>query len=544
MSWRFGLTFLALCTVVVWSGCGGGGNDGALLSPGQTGAQIDLTQALAVPFPANPVPGSSANVTRLSGLQDPGNLPNTVAELTAELNFWVNAAQTNPDDSAAQLGLSLLIVTCASHNALDALGGSPFGTTSVKQIVELGMSQELRPQRLMSDAMAAMTSARVPPPRATEAGDSASQSPGELRWLRRVLHSRLLSPLANAQQRLIRIANGAPRTRRLVRLMTGGPPITLYSADYRALGATLGLVRCALLMVTAIDPDYDGYDWNLYLVERDANQDGRLTVAEYAPPPPFGEITEAKWTRAGSALRGAVNDMARALTELTPNDAQLLQLLLAEARDPTQFQANISDAAAMLNGRVQVTVFYDRVVSSADDAPATDEVEAVTRVPFNLREIWDTPPASLLDLLPPLHLSLGYGMYQTGGTDLFGMSRGRVRPQNARYHVWRPSPYASETGTIATGPAPHRFQVAPAGDFPGIDGRFNWNWTRFRGAWGGSTVTATCADPSISGIFKWGELPDPTLSGAFPNTTKMKALIYGDYSRMVLRYRSLVVRSG
>ena len=54
----------------------------------------------------------------------------------------------------------------------------------------------------------------------------------------------------------------------------------------------------------------------------------------------------------------------------------------------------------MLNGRVQVTVFYDRVVSSADDAPATDEVEAVTRVPFNLREIWDTPPASLLDLQP------------------------------------------------------------------------------------------------------------------------------------------------
>jgi len=366
-----------------------------------------------------------------------------------------------------------------------------------------------------------MTIGRVPPARTTEAGERASQTPGELKAIRRAVHSLLLSPVANAEQRLIQVADGAPRTRKLIWVKIDGTPFTLYSADYRALSATFGLVRCALLMATAIDPDYNGYDWSLDLVQRDANRDGRLTVAEYAPLPPFGNLTETKWTRAGAALRGAVNNMATALAEVTPNETELLQRLLSQAHDPTQFETNVSDAAAMLNGRVQVTVFYEKLASSAAGGPATDEDQAVTRVPFNLRELWDTPPASLLDLLPPLYLSLEYGAYQTGGTNLFDMSRGRLRAQNAPYWVYESPSGGYGEGTIATGIAPHRLQIAADGSFPGIEGRFNWDWTRFRGIWGGSTVTATCSDPYVGGIFKWGELPDPTISGAFPNAARI-----------------------
>jgi hypothetical protein len=544
MAYRPAVAFLALCTIAIWSGCGGTGNDSAFLTPAQTGAQIDLTAALAVPLATNPALGSSANVARLNGLQDPAIVPSTVAELRAELRFWVRAALRNGNDSAAQLGLALAIATCASQNASHAVGESLFGTTSVQQIAELGMSRELRPQELMSDAMAAMTSARVPPARATEAGEAASQTASQLRQYRRAVNLYLLPPLVNVQDRLIRVADRAPRARRLLRLTVDGRPIILFSADFRALGATFGLARCALMMATAVNPDYGTFDWGLDLRQRDADRDGKLTVAEYAPAPPFGDIRTAKWTSAGAVLREAVGDMLRALQEMTVNENELLQIALSEAYDPTQVEVNLTDAAAMLNGRVQVTVFYESYRSSAREARMADEAEVVTGVPFDLRELWDTPPASLLDLLPPLYLSLEYGTYQTGGTDLFDIWRGRPGAQNAPYHMYQ-LPYGGYAeGAIATGPAPHRLRIAAVDSFPGIDGRFNWNWTQFRGTWGASSVTATCADPYIGGVFRWSELPDPTISGALPNATKTKMLLYGDFHRVVFRYRSLVVRGG
>lgn len=544
VTYRLAVAFLALCSIAVWSGCGGGGDPGAPLTPGQTGAEIDLTPALAVPFATNPVLGSPANVARLNGLQDPANVPSTVAELRSELNFWVNAAQTSPDDSAAQLGLALAIATCASQNAARAVGESLFGTTRVQQIAELGMSRELRPQQLMSDAMAAMTSARVPPARGVEGADAASQTAGELKQYRWAVNLYLLSPLLNVQQRLTEVADRAPRTRRLLALVVDGGRVILFSADFRALGATFGLVRCALMMAAAIDPDYGTYNWGLDLWERDANRDGKLTVAEYAPAPPFGDIRAPKWTQAGAALRGAVGDMLTALQDLTNNENELLQLVLSMAHDPTQFEANLADAAAMLNGRVQVSVFYEEYRSSAGQACVPDEAEVVTGVPFNLRELWDTPPASLLDLLPPLYVSLGFGIYETGGTNLFDMSRGRPGAENAPYWVYQLPSGGYAEGTIATGPAPHMIRI-PAGDgFPGIQGRFNWNWKRFAGTWDGSWVVANCSDPHLSGVCKWSELPDPTISGALPNANKTKMLLYGSFHRIVFRYGSLVVRGG
>jgi hypothetical protein len=57
-------------------------------------------------------------------------------------------------------------------------------------------------------------------------------------------------------------------------------------------------------------------------------------------------------------------------------------------------------------------------------------------------------------------------------------------------------------------------------------------------------VTAACTNPELKGLYKWSELPDPTISGVFPNTAKMKTLMYGDYARVVVRYRSIVVGDG
>jgi hypothetical protein len=235
--------------------------------------------------------------------------------------------------------------------------------------------------------------------------------------------------------------------------------------------------------------------------------------------------------------------MVTALQDMTGNSNELLQVALSQAPDPTQFEANLTDAAAMLDGRVQVTVSYEGTTSRPGGAPATDEPQTLMKVPCNLRQLWDTPPASLLDLLPPLYVSLDQGTYQTGGSDRFGLRRSRVRAESAIYSVWQLSPYAWQTASIATAPAPHMIQIPAAGAFPAVRGRFNWNWTRFAGTWGGSRVVATCSNPWLSGICKWSELPDPTISGVFPNQAKMKALLYGDLWRVIVRYRSIVVRA-
>jgi len=537
MHCRLTLTFLAVCALAVWmAGCGGGGNGLSLGPdvPSATTPQINLAPALAVPLATNPAVGAAANVTRLNRLQNEANQPSTVAELRTELNFWVSAASANRNDSAAQLGLSLAIATAASQNAAYAVGESLFGTTRVMEVAALGVGPKLRPQRLMSDAMAALTSARVPPARGTAAGDSAATTAGELKQYRAAIQTHLLPPLGNVQDRLMAIADAAPLSKKLFTLKIDGTTYSLYSADFRALGAVFELVRSALLMATSANPDYGTYDWNLDLVQRDANKDSKLTVAEYAPAAPFGTVTAATWTQAGGVLREAVADMNQALADMTELEDELLQRALAEASDPTGFEANLADAAAMLNGQVSVSVY-------CGSEAAAEATEALTKVPVNLRELWDTPPASLRDLLPPLYLGLQHGQYAVVGGPLFNMEFHKPLASSGTYQVSRPSPYVARMATIATGPAPHAVSIGSGSGFPGINGSFNWNWKQFTGTWAGSGVTATCSNPDLTGLCKWSELPDPTISGVFPNTAKMKTLIYGDYGRVIVRYRSLVI---
>jgi hypothetical protein len=499
--------------------------------------QINLGPALAVPLTTGAEVGAAANVTRLNKLQNEANQPSTVAELKTELNFWVNAATTNRNDSAAQLGLSLAIATAASQNAAHAVGETMFGTPRVMDIAALGVGPKLRPQRLMSDALAALTSARVPPARGTAAGDRAQTTSTDLKNYRAAIQDYVLVPLENVQDRLLAVAETAAVTKKLFTLKIDGSPGTVYSADFRATHAVFGLVRCALLMATSIDPDYGTYDWNLDLVQRDANKDSKLTVAEYAPAAPFGNVTAATWTQAGTVLRDAVADMNQALADMREEDAEVLQRALAEVGDPTGFEANLADAATMLNGQVSVSVY-------CESHAAVDATEALTKVPLNLRELWDTPPASLRDLLPPLYLGLDYGQYALVGGPLFEMEFRKPLAESATYQVARPAPWVARTTTIATSAAPHSINVAGGSGFPGINGTFNWNWKQFKGTWGGTAVTAACTNPELKGLYKWSELPDPTISGVFPNTTKMKTLMYGDYARVVVRYRSIVVGDG
>ena len=536
------LLVVAVCwSLVVLGGCGGG-IEGVRLDAGDAiTPQISLTAALAVPVATAPTAGSSTNVNRLNKLQTDAGRPDTVAELKTELSFWVNAAKAKPNDSAAQLGLALLTGACASQNAAHAVGESILGTTSVKQIADLGVSPQLRPQRLMSDALAALTNARIPPSRITAAADGPATTAADLKLYRQAIQDCLLVPLDNAQQRLLAVADTAALTAKLFTVTNDGTAYAFYSADFRALGATIGLVRCALLMATSVDPDYGTYDWSLDMVQRDKNKDSKLTVAEYAPAAPFGAITPTTWTDAGTVLRDAVAELGQALQDMTDKPNELLQRALDGLDDPTQFAVNLADASTMLSGPVNVTV-YTEAASSTHAAALSDETEAIQTVPVDLRELWDTPPASLRNLLPPLYLSPDWGSYTSGGSTLFYFERTRCGAENAVYRVTKAaSPYPSKTGTIPTGVAPHAVAIGAGGGFPGIDGTFNWNWKQFTGKWGATSVTASSPYVELGTICKWSELPDPTLSGVFPSPTRIKTLVYGNYGRVILRYGSIVV---
>jgi len=542
MAGRVAAALALVSLAAVFAGCGGAGSHTvSALAPAQAGAQISLTHAMALPMATNPVAGSQANVRRLQRLQNEARWPDTVAELRAELAFWVSAVTANANDSAAQLGLSLTIAACAGQNAAHAVGEDLLPPTNIISVTRAVIGSELRPQQLISDALAAFATGRLPPVRRLAPESSAAPTSQEIGNYRTVIQTSLIPPLEHVQARLTEMADRAPTARKLMTLSIEGTPCTVYGADVRAVGVVFGLARCALLMVSSIDPDYGRYNWDLDLERRDRNRDGKLTVAEYAPPSPFGNITAASWTRAGVVLRVAVAQAQRAESGMTADRRQVLWRALGDT-SRAELRRNLADIATMLNGRVSIVVQYDPVWVVYGEEPDAPEERVQDRygLPCNLRELWDRPPASLRDLLPPLYLSLEYGQYGS-----FVMQRERVLATSAKYRVsQRWPPYGSRAAFVKTSTAPHRISSGARATFPGISGSFNWNWSRFTGSWGGLVAGRSCQYRSVDAICRWGDLPDKTLSGVFPQPDKLMIPLYGNYDNLVIRYNSIYIVNG
>ena len=160
------LAYGAIAVVVAsMVGCGGGGGGGGPNPPPPpppTG-EIDLAPAIAAPVAAQPKVGAPNYVTRLEGLSKKGTRPETIQELQTELDYWVNAVQTDADDSATQLGLSTVILSCASQNASHALGQDIFEDTSIVALADAAVRQQLGGTRAISSALGMVVSAGPPP---------------------------------------------------------------------------------------------------------------------------------------------------------------------------------------------------------------------------------------------------------------------------------------------------------------------------------------------------------------------------------------------
>jgi hypothetical protein len=171
----------------------------------------------------------------------------------------------------------------------------------------------------------------------------------------------------------------------------------IYPSDIKALVAALRVLQANLLMLVAYDLNGGDYDWTLDWEDRDANGDGVLTVAEYAPADPFlwRQTAADNMPEAGDALRDACDDAIWAINN-APDEwfldsaSKLDDMTAQEALD------YLNDLKTVLSGQVTVEVKYN---SAGPGAPLQ-----TANVPINLSTIWSNPVNDIKNLLPPLQL--------------------------------------------------------------------------------------------------------------------------------------------
>ncbi|MGD9496526.1 MAG: hypothetical protein AB7Y46_09465 [Armatimonadota bacterium] len=537
----YALATVSVLGVLLLAGCGGG--DGG--NGGPQPHDWTLAEAMALPNPNTPGTASSSALDRLAGWMDGEGLPEDDAQLQDELDWWCEWVQDQRNDPAGQLGLMMVILATASRNGADALGYDLFEELGVQDVAALAVSDTLGPAAIAGDALATIQMRGVPKLRPlngqlSPAADDDIPPADELEQWRAAIRTHLLPALADAQERLAGLAASCNPTTALMTIQREGETYSVYAADCHALNAALGLVRSMLLGLTAVNMNYGGYDWSLDLEERDANGDGKLTVAEYAPAAPFGAIEAASWTAAGQVLRNAVSSLISALAPAClPSDPNaLIQRALADAEesDLEQLRTYLSDALAMLSGQVNVEVEYARweFDSAAHTAAWVDE--GSTEVPLNLRQAWDSPPASIQALLPPLYKMLAWGDYLTSSEEvLLSLEFDQWTGNQLSYRYTAGA--SSGTAPIAINNQAHGLSTAQG------QANISADWSTCT-LGGDSGVRDTQWDDQwepFTWVPRWDEIPDRTISGIFPDPEQVRDLILAHYDRLVIRYGSFEI---
>jgi hypothetical protein len=175
------------------------------------------------------------------------------------------------------------------------------------------------------------------------------------------------------------------------------------------------------------------------------------------------------------------------------------------------------------------------------DTAATDQI------PVDIAELWDDPPASLLDMLPPLYLMLDEGHYSFAGVGTFALWWDDRVDDDISYWWWFQPTVGDGTGNyvdMAIGGAPHVVDVAAQGSFNGGQMSFPADW---------ETVTATIGALNVNGTLQdgqplvlattpiWDDVPDQTISGTFPDPDALGDAIYRSYDDWTLTYGNIQV---
>ncbi|MFW6438292.1 MAG: hypothetical protein ACOCZ7_04680, partial [Armatimonadota bacterium] len=287
MSAKLGsLMLVSALLALALTGCGGsdggnGDNGGPQPPPPK---DWTLQEAMVLQEASAPDEPSQANQDALEEWEDESNLPETPAELQDALNRWANAVEADRNDPAAQMGLMMVILAMSSQNAAQSLGYDLFDEVVIREAATFAFDEELDVAKFVGDALDVSALAGVPRIRGANAPqvNTADTTPEDLQDYREAAVNHLLPAVEDAVERCTAIADNCDDSATsLLEYEADGERFAMYASEFNALAGGMELIRCGLLMVTAVNPDYGGYNWDLDLDERDANGDGVLTVAEY-----------------------------------------------------------------------------------------------------------------------------------------------------------------------------------------------------------------------------------------------------------------------
>ncbi|MGC9318029.1 MAG: hypothetical protein ACP5KN_08340 [Armatimonadota bacterium] len=496
---------------------------------------------------STPAPSSQTNRDALLDWLDEGNLPESEAELQEELDRWADAVDADPQDVGAQMGLMMTVLAMSSQNAAEAIGEDLFAQATVQDVVSMAFRDDLRPDGLVADAIATAKLGGVPRLRGPSsevrpAADDDVPSPGELASWQTAIRQHLLPGVEDALARAHAIADQAAPNTELLSHEDDGETYSMYAADFDALAAGLQMVRAALKMASAINVNYGDFDWDVDLLDRDANGDSVLTVGEYAPPAPFANIDAAAWSGAGAAIRTGIAWAIAALNNRPTAADDLLNRALAEMDNPTipQLQQYMADTRDVLRGQVQVHVEY--ATWDWDTEEWVDE--GSTQIPLNMRELWDNPPTSFRALAPQLYVFPDEASYVLSDSTQLHLW---LWHNDGEYCYYSLSPLTAETEEdlfpIAIGGGQHRAQFDS--DAGAVDLTFSADWREVSGTIGGTSVTGSLNQDAWLDwalTIRWDEIPDRTISGVFPNPDQIRDLAMAGYDRYIITYGSFEIR--
>ncbi len=502
----------------------------------QTGTpSADLNDALAVPMPTACSSAAADTLARLTDWEsNVDRRPDTDADLRQELGWWVQAATDTPDDPAAQLGLSLTMLAVAGQDGAGALGYDLFDEFGIEEATSLAFDEDVQVENFVEDAMEARSLSGVPSIRGANAPqmDAADTTPGELQDYRAAVQDYLLPAVTNAVQRFAAIGDYGCGGPLLMQYQVEGDNYSMYGADFQALAAGMQLVRCGLLMVTAVNPDYGDYQWDLDLGDRDANDDGVLTPDEYAPPVPFGDINAQDWEAAGAAMRDGVQRLSTAISDgcLPADSDDLVRRALAEQQNTTtaELRDYLADAHTMLSGEVNVTIEYanweyetgrvygsvvdadtdgavqNAQVSIGDQSDSTDFLGSfyLNRVPIGEQTMTVNPPEGY-ELVPGQDLTCTV----VGGERI---DAGTIEVRDVSSNTQPPPPPGSEEELQGSPPAPPTMSVsAMTGPAEWVDQGSEQVPLNLGALWDNPPASFRSLLPTLHRVLDWGDYMGP-----------------------------------
>lgn len=538
-----GVCFVALlATLLVFAGCGGGGDDN-----GNGNGEPDdwtLPEAMALPNPGDADVGGADYQQWLANWDDESNLPSNAAELQQELDRWAAAVEADPNDAAAQMGLSMVILAMSGQNGAQDLGYNLFEELDLQEIASLHADGDLSPEAIAGDALNTACLGALPKLPGVGTMQPAQVTSEDLVDWQQAVRTHLLPAVQDVLERMRGIAGTAETDVALVSYVDEDTVThSLYAADFSAIVALMDLLHAPLLQIAALNPDYGTHEWDRTVPEMDVNGDGVLTVAEYLPPAPFLNIDAALWQQAGTAMRDAVNHLIQAIDDMPAPGSNSILAGSAGDEDLSDLRETLVELGEMLAGEVTVSI---EMSDWEEPAPAEWVNPVVENLRFNMREIWDNPAGSLRALLPPLYVAPLWAEYATsanvpGGTlsldfDSFNPDTGRlflgVDPfTGGMYEV--PVTIGAGAHTVAFDPAD---DPALAND---VNLVFDPLWDSYTGTVDGLQVEADlAASESIeyTVVFRWDQLPDRTFSGVFPDTATAEDIFFSIRDRYLITY--------